>query len=1076
MKKLLSLLPLLGFVAISYAQVSDMGNPVGWKDKMPQKNIPIIEMPGFDQELAHFEDSINEANKIGPWRFGYEYITNYALNDNGIWTDLPNGDRVWRTIINCPGAQTINLQFSNFNIPEGAYLYLYDVDRTNVVGAYTSENHNPDGLLGTELVHGDEIIVEYYEPAVVINQGDFNISMVVHGYRSVKEYVGTLGLKALNSSGDCNIDVYCPLGNPWGDQIRSVGMLVNGGGFCSGALINNNCDDGTGYFLTADHCGTASGSWNIRWNWDTPLADVSCATTAPSTDPGPPYDQTSNGCTPVVQNGGSDFNLITINNFTETDAQNWNLFYAGWDNTDANTVTTAIGIHHPQGDVKKICEEVNGLNQTTWGGADCWHVPDWDQGVTEPGSSGSPLFDQNGRIIGQLYGGTAACSGTNDNNAPDYYGRFGISWGLGASTYLGACGAATTNDGYDPNGVTISDDAGIQGVNYPTGQICAANFDPEVVLRNYGTSPLTSVTINYDIDNGPNQVYNWTGNLASGATVNVALPNMTTSAGPHTFNAATELPNGTADLNTSNDAASNSFTLAPNGQDVQLVLDTDCYGSEVTWEIQDGSSNVLFSGGPYNDVTGGETIVVDFCLDPGCYDFIIDDSWGDGLYGSQWPGCTVDGDYTITQVGTAQTLATLQAANADYGNQEVNNFCVTSPCNGTLSATSVDPLCFGDSNGSVTVTVTGGDAPFTYDIGSGAQGSGTFTNLAGGTYTVTVIDNNSCSNTIDVTLTEPSELTGTISFLDETCSGSNDGSIDMTATGGTGPYQYSVDNGSTYQGGTSFTGLIPGSYNPIVQDANGCQFIPAPPTVSISTGTGVTANLNISDISCNGLTDGQIQVVTTNGTAPFTYDIGSGAQGSDTFTGLSQGAYTITIEDDNGCTGTVNGTVNEPAAMSHTYTTTDEIFGNDGSIDLTMSGGTAPFNYSWSGPNSFSSSSEDPSGLEAGSYTCTVTDANGCTYNVTGIEVDSQLSLGEVNINFNVFPNPSNGVFNVQLLNTDQDVTVSIVDLTGRLVYSQQITGKSIFSIDISDKAEGTYFIRISDGEIQTAQPIINHQ
>src|SRR5690606_31843785 len=118
------------------------------------------------------------------------------------------------------------------------------------------------------------------------------------------------------------------------------------------------------------------------------------------------------------------------------------------------------------------------------------------------------------------------------------------------------------------------------------------------------------------------------------------------------------------------------------------------------------------------------------------------------------------------------------------------------------------------------------------------------------------------------------------------------------------------------------------------------------------------------------------------------------------------------------------------------YTVSDEMLGSDGSINLTISGGTPPFTYTWTGPNSFTSSTEDPSGLEPGTYNVSVTDANGCTHDVTGIEVGSQLSFNEVNVNFTIFPNPSNGVFNVQLFNTNENVTVAVLDLTGRLVYT----------------------------------------
>lgn len=918
MKNLLTTMAIVGCISVVNAQVTDMGGPLGWKGKIPLKEIPTETMPGYDQTVIDAEDAIDDLTKDHPWRFGYKYQVDYDLNNSGKWTTLPNGDKVWQLAISCPGALTVNLLIDQFSLPTGAYLYLYDTDQTNRVGAYTQRNNRDDGLLGTELVHGDEIIVEYYEPAGVQSAGSFRITDVVHGYRSLKTIQDELLEKALNSSGDCNIDVNCPLGSAWGDQIRSVAMIVVGGsGICSGALINNTCDDGTPYFLTADHCLGSTGNWAFRFNWETPLANVSCATTSPSTDPGPPYDQTANGATILANSGNSDFALLEIDNMTVTDAQNWNLFYAGWDNSDATTVTSAVGVHHPSGDVKKICLETDAPYHSTTGGAQVWWIDSWEQGVTEPGSSGSPLFDQNGRIIGQLYGGLAACSGTTDNNQYDFYGRFGVSWGLGASTYLapGGCGSGTTNNGWDPNAATVADDAGIQTINDPTGLICASSFDPEVVLRNYGTAPLTAVTINYDIDAGPNNVFNWTGNLASGTSVTVALPTMASTSGPHTFNASTSLPNGNADPNTGNDAASGNFTLAANAQNITLTINTDCWGSEVSWEIQDVGNNTLVSGGPYTDVTGGETIVVNTCLDAGCYDFIINDSYGDGMFGSQYPGCTVNGDYTIEDA-SMNVLATIQAANSDYGAQEINNFCVGAPCGGTVSTSSVSPSCFGGADGSITVSVTGGDAPFTYNIGSGPQGAGTFAGLTAGPHTITIIDNSSCTNTVNITLTEP-------------------------------------------------------------------------------------------------------------------------------------------------------------AAIVDSYTTTDEISGMDGAISLTMSGGTPPYTYSWSGPNSFTSGFEDPSGLEAGSYNCTVTDGNGCTHTINGVEVGSQLSFDEVSILFNIFPNPSNGVFQVQLLNTDEDVTVSVTDITGRLIFSDRIAGKSLFSIDISEKAEGTYFLQITDGEKQTSKPII---
>ena len=293
------------------------------------KNIPVKVMSRFNQSLINSEDIINDSLKDRPWRFGYKYDVNYSTKNSGIWTTLPNGDKLWQLSIECKNALTINLILENYYLPKGAYLYLYDEDRTNKVGAYTSINNKEDGELGTELVHGEKIIVEYFEPVNVKNNGRFNISNVIHGYRSLNHVQKGL-IKALNSSGDCNIDVNCPLGNGWDNEIRSVAMIVVGGsGICTGALVNNTCNDGTPYFLTANHClGGSTGSWAFRFNWQSPPGTQSCATTVGSVDPGPPYDQTANGATTLVSSAASDFALLEITNMTISTAQNWNCFFA----------------------------------------------------------------------------------------------------------------------------------------------------------------------------------------------------------------------------------------------------------------------------------------------------------------------------------------------------------------------------------------------------------------------------------------------------------------------------------------------------------------------------------------------------------------------------------------------------------------------------------------------------------------------------------------------------------------------------------------------------------------------------
>ena len=826
MKKIIIPFFFLLFSLSLYCQTINLGNPLSWNGKVSLQNIPEKTMTGFNQSTVDFEDNINDALKDRPWRFGYKYDVNYNLNNSGSWKILPNGDKIWQLVIECKDALTVNLLFQNFHLPKGAYLYLYDIDQTNRVGAYTSNNNRTDGELGSELVHGEKIIVEYVEPADVKESGRFTISNVIHGYRTLAPIEKNL-LRALNSSGDCNIDVNCPLGNGWDSEIRSVAMIVVGGsGICTGALVNNTCNDGSTYFLTANHClGGSTGSWAFRFNWESPPGTESCATTAGSVDPGPPYDQTANGATILVNSAASDFALLEINNMTLTNAQNWNCFYAGWDASDLTTVTQATGIHHPSGDVKKICRENDAPYHSTNGGAATWYITQWEQGVTEPGSSGSPLFDQNHRIIGQLYGGAAACAGTVNNNQYDYYGRMGVSWNNGIDNYLAStsCGVTTlTDDGWDPNTPTLPDDAGISTVTSPQGPYCVDNFDPEITLRNYGTNNLTTVSINYDIDGTTNNFYSWTGNLAPGGTEIITLPNMISTAGSHTFNAYSFLPNGNTDSNPLNDAASANYSATIGGQDILLEIKTDCWGSEITWTIEDSNSNILASGGPYSDVAGGELITETICLADDCYDFIINDSYGDGMYGSQWGSCSVDGDYTITHVYTGTVLASTIATNADFGNQEINSFCVTPPtiCGMNVSSSINNPQCQGIDNGSISVAVSGGAPGYSYNWGTLLGDSSTISNLSPGIYSIVISDSLQCDTIISYNLNYSTVLSLSNSSYDISCYGANDGSVSVTPSGSS---VYSYDWGSGFNNVSSLSGLSAGIYTVTVTDTNGCM-------------------------------------------------------------------------------------------------------------------------------------------------------------------------------------------------------------------------------------------------------------
>ncbi len=812
---------LAGFASFSFAQTTDMGTPRSWRAKQTLPSPHTETMPRFDLQAALQIDAINEANKVGAWRFGYEHHVQYGLTNAGTWTSFPNGDRIWRMGFRSPDALSMNLVFSQYQLPQGATVYLFNPTTKEYLGAYTHQNNSADRMLGTMLLAGEEVVVEYYEPAAVSGQGSLEVGTVVHGYKSISLYAKQL--KALNDAGKCNYDVKCPLGVGWEDQINAVAMIVDGGGLCSGALVNNTANDGTPYFLTANHCtGGGVGGWSFWFNWESPVAV--CATNAASQMP-PLPNNVVNGCVLRANSAGSDFALLQLNS-TPTGA----VYYAGWSRS-TTPATEVTGIHHPSGDVKKISRENDPVTAGTWSGAQTWDVAQWDLGVTEGGSSGSPLFDQNQRIIGQLYGGGSACSGTSPNGQGDSYGRFGVSWVGGGtnstrlSNWLDPVGSAPQFiDGYDPNASPYALDAGVRGVaGFAGSPFCnQTSFNPVVTLRNFGTSPLTSATIFYGINGGAASAYSWTGTLATSATTTVALPSVTAVGGTNIFFAYSDSLNGAVDSNHVNDTIRQSFDVIVNGQSVPFTIVTDCYAEETSWRVFSGATTYA-SGGGYSNGAAGTHINNILCLPLGCYTLRVYDSYGDGLNGNYPPQCSLSGDFYLLGLA-GDTLVNLNVPNSDFGDSTSFNFCITAPVapvaafnsNNTTACVGTSILFNDQSTGATART-------WTFQGGTPASSTATspsVTYSAAGTYSVTLVVSNTAgadtmvqTNLITVVSSSVS-VTGT-----PTPTNSNTGSVSTSVSGGTAPYTYHWSNNKTT---ANITGLTAGSYSVTVTDANGC--------------------------------------------------------------------------------------------------------------------------------------------------------------------------------------------------------------------------------------------------------------
>ena len=434
------------------AQLAQGVQPLG---KVAQITVPTL-------DVAKLRAEAQAQPKPGAARFAEAAPVNITPFNSGTTENLPNGDMVWRIRLAGPNALSLNLGWTRYLLSPNARLFLYPPDYSTVLGAFTAADNEQHGQFWSPIVVGSAVVVELQAPAAEWNSIALELTAVNRGFTG-------FGLPREKSptSGACNIDVVCPEGNAWRDDIRSVGVYTIGGLLaCTGALVNNTARNLTPYFLTANHClsSAAEAATVVTYfNYQTLL----CRTGTPGNDdsggPLPPTFIT--GATMRATYDDSDFTLLELDDpLPESYAPHW----AGWD-AGPQASTSAVAIHHPQGDEKRISFENNPTEINSYGGTgpapgNGTHVRvvDWDLGTTEPGSSGSPLFDQNQRIIGQLHGGGAACG----NDLSDYYGRLHISWNGG--------GSATNRlkDWLDP---------GNTGATALDGQDARPNFNLDVI-------------------------------------------------------------------------------------------------------------------------------------------------------------------------------------------------------------------------------------------------------------------------------------------------------------------------------------------------------------------------------------------------------------------------------------------------------------------------------------------------------------------------------------------------------------------------------------------------------------------
>jgi len=394
---------------------------------LPEVRLPAAEVKQRISTLKH-----------EPLRFAVPAPLNLDER-NGSWSRTAEGLSRWQLRVGSAGASSLALLLTDVHLPQGAELWFYDTAGLDVQGPITAARINASTReLSLPLVRSPAAVLEVRVPAALQNQVAFKISEGYHGYRSISS-VGSYENSPKAAIGEdaesCNIDVVCPEGNNWRNEIRSTVLLVTRNvSLCTGTLVNNTRQDDRALVLTANHCEIRS------TNVANLIAYFNTQSTSCGGNENGRIDQNIAGGSFLARDDNSDFTLFSLASLPPAA---FNVLYAGWDARSGVAPQSGVTMHHPQGDEKKIAvystpgtaqEDIcigNGVGNSCDGFlVDSWRVT-WSRGTTEGGSSGSGLWNQNRQLVGVLSGGGASCSSTAE---PDFFGRIDRAWQANAAS------------------------------------------------------------------------------------------------------------------------------------------------------------------------------------------------------------------------------------------------------------------------------------------------------------------------------------------------------------------------------------------------------------------------------------------------------------------------------------------------------------------------------------------------------------------------------------------------------------------------------------------------------------------
>ncbi|WP_289054779.1 T9SS type A sorting domain-containing protein [Carboxylicivirga marina] len=421
MSKIIAIILFFALAFNGSSQISHGGMPKNSGQQPEAIQLQLLQKP-----MAALHEEIVEGKF--PLRFAEPIYTALSPQNSGEWQQ--QGDiYIWRLALKSEGAKSLNVIFDRFELKHEDKLYAYNPEKSHVLGSFTNENNNPSKLFAIAPILGDEMILELQTLSPPHSEHELLISAVNHDYLGVVDYIKRGS--DFGDSGDCNIDAVCGTLNSKEVNRSVCKIIVDGSMLCSGTLLNNTSENGKPYFLTAAHCfdglntdEISSGTLNAQniifyFNFASPTCDESTFGVA---------DQTISGANIKAFVKNMDFTLLEM---SKMPPESYNPYWAGW-SRDEVISDKAFGVHHPQGDVKKVSVSASAPLAATYTFFGRfiedvhWQVEEWESGVTEGGSSGSGLFTQDQYLIGSLSGGEAYCG----NPYNDYYSRLNQAWDL----------------------------------------------------------------------------------------------------------------------------------------------------------------------------------------------------------------------------------------------------------------------------------------------------------------------------------------------------------------------------------------------------------------------------------------------------------------------------------------------------------------------------------------------------------------------------------------------------------------------------------------------------------------------